>query len=91
MQRAGFDEDLISKEHCVPLYVEAIAELAREELKMFSRAVTGKVDEARLPELAMAGVKLAEQFIVLLRRKLLLRAIQDLRHEAEVEKTGTGE
>jgi DNA-binding transcriptional MerR regulator len=89
MKRAGFDDDLIPKEVCVPLYVDAIGTLAREELKMFSRAVTVAVEPERVPELAIAGVKLVEQFIVLLRRKLLLRAIQELRYEAETESTGT--
>jgi DNA-binding transcriptional MerR regulator len=89
MKKAGFDDELIPKELGVSLYVETIGKLAREELKMFSRAVTGTVEPARLPEMAMAGIKLVEQFIVLIRRKLLLRAIQELRHEAEAEKTGT--
>ena len=86
---AGFDDQLIPRELCLSLYVESIDRLAREELRLFSRAVTGTVDPERLPEMAMAGVRLVEQFIVLLRRKLLLRAIQDLRAEAEAEPTGT--
>jgi DNA-binding transcriptional MerR regulator len=89
MKKAGFNDELAPKEMCVPLYVEAIGTLAHEELRLFSRAVTGKVEEERVPELAMAGIKLAEQFIVLLRRKFLLRALQALRHEAEAEPTGT--
>ena len=88
MKKAGFDDELIPKEICVALYVDAIGTLAREELKMFSRAVTGNVAEGRLPELAMAGMKLVEQFIVLLRRKLLLQALHALRQET-VEQTGT--
>jgi len=89
MKKAGFDDELIPKEICVPLYVEAVGSLAREELRMFSRAVTGNVEEERLPELAMAGMKLVEQFIVLLRRKLLLQALQALRQESVAEQTGT--
>ena len=89
MKKAGFDDDLVPKEVCVPLYVDTIGTLAREELKMFSRAVTETVEPERVPELAMAGVKLVEQFIVLLRRKLLVRAIQELRYESETESTGT--
>jgi DNA-binding transcriptional MerR regulator len=91
MKKAGFDDELIPKEICVPLYVDAIGSLAREELRIFSRAVTEKVEEERLPELAMAGIKLVEQFIVLLRRKLLLQALHALRQEAVSEQTGTNE
>ncbi len=89
MKQAGFDDDLIPKEVCIPVYVEAIARLATAELRMFSRAVTGKVAPERVPELAMAGMKLVEQFLILLRRKLLLRAIQELRHEAQAEQETT--
>jgi DNA-binding transcriptional MerR regulator len=89
MGEAGFDNDLIPREVGIPLYVEALGKLAREELQIFSRAVTGKVDDAKLAELAMAGVKVVEQFIVLLRRKLLLRAIQELREQTTNESTGT--
>lgn len=83
LQRAGIDESLIPNEVSLPLYVGAIGQLAREELKMFSRAVTGKVEEDRLATMALAGVKLVERFIVLLRRRLLLRLIQELRQEKE--------
>jgi len=90
MRQAGFDDDLIPHELTMPMYVETISRLAHEELKAFTRAVTGKVDEARLAEMALAGVKLVEEFIVLLRRKFLLHAIQELREQSAAESTGTG-
>jgi len=83
LQRAGIDNDLIPNEVSLPIYVDAIEALAREELKMFSRAVTGKVEESRLATMALAGVRLVERFIVLLRRRLLLKLIQDLRQGKE--------
>lgn len=89
MKRAGFDDHLIPSQLCIQLYVDAVGRLAREELKLFSRAVTGKVDAARLPEMALAGLRHIEQLICLLRRKLLLRALQELRVDAEIEQTGT--
>ena len=89
VKRAGFDEDVISGHLCIELYVDAIGRLARDELKLFSRAVTGKVDPVRLPEMALAGVKHIEQLICLLRRKLLLRSLQELRADSEIEATGT--
>lgn len=90
MRAAGFNDSLIPKGVGIPIYVETLNKLAREELTIFSRAVTGKVDDAKLAEMAMAGVKIVEQFIVLLRRKLLLRAIQELREQTKAESTGTG-
>jgi len=83
LQRNGLDKNLIPNEIALPIYVDAMEKLAREELKMFSRAVTGKVEEGQLATMALAGVKLVERFIVLLRRRVLLRLIQELRQEKE--------
>jgi DNA-binding transcriptional MerR regulator len=92
LRATGLGSELVPREHSLPLYVDAIGKLAREELKMFSRAVTGRVDDARLAEMALAGIRVVEQFIVLLRRKLLLRAIHELRQEARSEAIeGSGE
>jgi DNA-binding transcriptional MerR regulator len=90
MRSVGFDDSLIPKNIGIPMYVETLNKLAREELTIFSRAVTDKVDDAKLAEMAMAGVKIVEQFIVLLRRKLLLRAIQELREQTNEESAATG-
>ena len=40
-------------------------------------------ERLKVATMALAGVKLVERFIVLLRRKLLLRLIQELRQEKE--------
>ncbi len=90
LQNAGLNDRLVPKELAIPLYVKAIGELAREELHMFTRAVTGKVDDAQLAEMALAGVKLAEQFILILRRKAMLRAIQELREESDEQAPSSG-
>jgi DNA-binding transcriptional MerR regulator len=83
LEHAGLRQDVIPQQVSLPIYVDAVERLAREELKMFSRAVTGKVEEGQVATMALAGVKLVERFIVLLRRKLLLRLIQELRQEKE--------
>ncbi len=90
MRAAGLGADLLPHRITLPMYVEAIDRLARAELKVFTRAVTGRVDEVRLAEMALAGVKLVEQFLVLLRRKLLLRAIQELREQSAGRSARTG-
>lgn len=89
LEKAGLDEAIFPQELSLPIYVGAIEGLAREELKMFSRAVTGKVNEGEVATMALAGVRLMERFLVLLRRKLLLRLIQELRQEKEEEETRT--
>lgn len=83
IDQAGLRAEMIPQQVSLPIYVDAIEKLAREELKMFTRAVTGKVEEGQVATMALAGVKLVERFIVLLRRKLLLRLIQELRQEKE--------
>jgi len=89
LKRAGFRDDLIPGQLCIQVYVDALARLAKEELKLFSRAMDGNVDAARLPDMALAGLGHVEELICLLRRKLLLRALQELRIDSEVEQTGT--
>lgn len=83
IDQAGLSAEIIPQQVSLPIYVDAIEKLAREELKMFTRAVTGKVEEGQVATMALAGVKLVERFIALLRRKLLLRLIQELRQEKE--------
>lgn len=83
LERAGLGHGAVPQQVSLPIYVDAIERLAREELKMFTRAVTGKVEDGQAATMALAGVKLIERFLVLLRRKVILRLIQELRHEKE--------
>jgi DNA-binding transcriptional MerR regulator len=89
VRSAGFDDALIPAKTALPMYVRALDELAAQELRVFSRGVAGKVGEARAAELALAGVRVVEQLLVLMRRKRLLRALQTLREEQSRASTGT--
>lgn len=89
MREAGFSEDLISLREALPVYVEAVDALARQELGIFTRGVTGKVAGARIAELALAGIKHMEQLLLLVRRKRLLQAVQEIDATAWVDSTGT--
>jgi len=89
MRAAGFHDDLISLKTALPVYVEALDGLARQELRLFTRGVSGNVGEARAAELALAGVRIVEQFILLIRRKRLLQALHELRAEHWEDSTGT--
>ena len=68
---------------------EALDGLARQELRLFTRGVSGNVEEGRAAELALAGVRIVEQFILLVRRKRLLQALHELRSEQWKDSTGT--
>ena len=83
MDDAGITKELIPHSVSLPIYAELIEQLAREELKMFTRSVTGKFETDDIADMALPAMKLAEQLIVLLRRKLLLKAIHEFRNEIE--------
>jgi len=89
MREAGFHDGLIPLRVALPVYVETLDALARQELRLFTRGVSRNVDEARAAELALAGVRIVEQFILLLRRKRLLQALHELRDEQWKDSTGT--
>jgi DNA-binding transcriptional MerR regulator len=89
MREAGFHDGLISIRTALPVYVEALDALARQELRLFTRGVSGNVDDARAAELALAGVRIVEQFLLLVRRKRLLQALYELRAEQWNDSTGT--
>jgi DNA-binding transcriptional MerR regulator len=89
MRQAGFHDGLIPVRTALPVYVEALDSLARQELRLFTRGVSANVEEARAAELALAGVRLVEQFILLVRRKRLLQALHELRAEQWKDSTGT--
>ncbi len=89
MEKAGLNKERFPHRVSMPIYATAMDKLAQEELKIFTQSVTGKVDDSELPEMALAGVKLGEQLIVLLRRKMLLKGIQELR-QGHDEDSGDG-
>ena len=89
MRAAGFHDGLIPLKAALPVYVDTLDTLARQELRLFTRGVNGHVEEARAAELALAGVRIVEQFILLIRRKRLLQALQELRAEQWTDSTGT--
>lgn len=89
MRQAGFHDGLIPIRAALPAYVEALDGLARQELRLFTRGVSGNVEEGRAAELALAGVRIVEQFILLVRRKRLLQALHELRNEQWKDSTGT--
>lgn len=85
----GLGRDIVSNKRALPVYVEEVDRLVREELKLFTQGVTGTYEPGQIDRIALNGVKVGEQFIGLLRRKRLLRAVQELRLEVEGEQNST--
>lgn len=91
LRKAGFSEELFPHDAVMPMYVEVLKSLAHQELLAFSRGVTDKVNDAEMPQMALAAVKLCEQLIVLLRRKFILAELQELRLGSAADSTGTND
>jgi DNA-binding transcriptional MerR regulator len=83
MKQCGLTSELIPAETSLPVYVDSVMQLVRNELGIFTSAIRDSEDPAQIAEMAASAMKLSEQFIVLLRRKLLVVATQELRAERE--------
>ncbi len=75
MRAAGYREDLGFNPGTLRVYVDFVQWLAREELRLFSRGVTGRVDTETSARMAEAGINDVNQMIALLRKATLLRYI----------------
>ncbi len=76
-RRAGYAERLGFKPENLRVYVEFVRWLAREELRMFTRGVAGKVDARTASAMAEQGIEIVNELIALLRRGTLLRYIAE--------------
>jgi DNA-binding transcriptional MerR regulator len=77
VRRAGYSAELGFTPINLRLYVELIRWLAREELRLFSRGVTGKVDTETSAHMAEEGITAVGLMIAELRKATLLRFIAE--------------
>ena len=75
MREAGFVDALGFKPESLRLYVDFVQWLAREELRVFSHGVAGKVATEPTARMAEAGINLVNQIIGLLRKATILRYV----------------
>ncbi|MCW5892296.1 MAG: MerR family transcriptional regulator [bacterium] len=75
VRAAGFSDALGFGPHRLRLYVDLVSWLAREELRMFSQGLTGRVSTEEAVRMAEDGITLVNPIIGLLRRQILLRYI----------------
>ncbi len=54
------------------MYKDMIEVMAKQEVRMFSRAVTGKMSSEQMTEMAENGVNLMNTVIGLLRKRMIL-------------------
>jgi DNA-binding transcriptional MerR regulator len=73
--RAGFTEALGFRPANLRLYVDMVSWLAREELRLFTRGIAGRVDTEKARRMAEDGITYLNQLMALLRKTTLLRYI----------------
>ena len=76
-QAAGFSLELFPIED-IGHYVQLLGELAEREVRLFARNVSGRLGRAEARRLVEAALPASEPVLLLLRRKLLLRAAEKL-------------
>lgn len=77
MRQAGYDRRLGFDAATFRVYVEFIRWLAREELRLFTHGVTGRVPADVSARMAEAGINGINQMMTLLRKSRLLRYIAE--------------
>ncbi len=77
MREAGFDRRLGFGAASFRVYVELVRWLAREELRLFTQGVTGRVDAETSVRMAEDGINYVNQMLALLRKATLLRYIAE--------------
>jgi len=75
LRDAGFTEALGFTPDDLCLYVDMVRWLAREEVRVFTRGVTGKTDPERFSVMAEVGIEILNQLISVLRTSVLLRYV----------------
>lgn len=77
LRKAGFTPEAGFPVEHVGLYVDMVEWLAREELRVFSRGVTGRVEGQAAVDMAEHGIDVVNQVIAVLRKNTLLRLIAE--------------
>src|SRR5215470_13833884 len=72
---AGFTAERGFRTEQMRLYVDVVNLLAREELRRFSKGLTGQVTDAELVRMAEEGIRLGSEVLALFRHAALLRFI----------------
>lgn len=75
LRAAGLTEAFGFGPENMRLYVDMVRWLAREELRVFTRGVTGKAGPERVSVMAEAAIEILNQLIGVLRTNVLLRSI----------------
>jgi DNA-binding transcriptional MerR regulator len=76
-RQAGFTAERGFGPENVRLYVDMVRLLAREELRLFTRGLAGRVSDEELVRMATEGIELGTEVVALLHHAALLRLIAE--------------
>jgi len=77
LRHAGFSDALGFRPEQIALYVELVQALARQELRLFTQGIAGRVTTEGARRMAEEGIVVLNQVIGLLRKQTLLRYIAE--------------
>jgi DNA-binding transcriptional MerR regulator len=77
LRAAGFTAERGFGPEQVRLYVDMVRLLAREELRMFTKGLAGRVSEEELVRMATEGIQIGTEVVALLHHAALLRLIAE--------------
>ena len=73
LRDAGYTEDTGFNSEHIKMYKDMMEVLAKQEVRTFSRAVTGKLSFDEMTEMAETGINLLNLLIGILRKRLILQ------------------
>jgi DNA-binding transcriptional MerR regulator len=78
LREAGYTEEAGFNADFIKIYVDLIEVLARQEVRFFSKTVTGKMSSDDMVNMAESGINLLNNFIGLLRKRMILKIGREL-------------
>jgi DNA-binding transcriptional MerR regulator len=81
LRDAGYTEEAGFNSEFIKIYVDLIEVLARQEVRFFSKSVTGKMSSDEMVNMAESGINLLNNLIGLLRKRMILKIGRELERE----------
>lgn len=81
LREAGYTEEAGFTSEFLKMYTDLIEVLAKQEVRFFSRSVTGRLSFDEMVEMAESGINLLNNLIGILRKRLILKISRELERE----------
>ncbi len=81
LREAGYTREAGFTSEFLKMYSDLIEVLAKQEVRFFSRSVTGRLSFDEMVEMAESGINLLNSLIGILRKRLILKISRELERE----------